>query len=491
MTNIAIIGGGVGGLAVAYNVMQNWINAGKPQPQPTVTVYEASNRFGGNGDTAHFTLGNLPNTNPAQPFNRWADLGVNDFNATAYTNIVAVMNTIGYTQGADYTFLEDSTSYYTLDGSIAWTTGTTLVDAPLTDMPQALQAAVDAFMNQAAKDATNPTYANYTVEQYITEVFSQNTAYDPRLGPQVIYPRVNGMYFTDEIDSAGLPLRAVMHYYAIQEGAGGNPAQRMYFIGGASTWIAALTNYMQQTLGINLVSNSPMSLTGGNGGWMVTNTVSGAAESADVVVIATHADDALKLIANGVPAGVLSVLGMIKYQDGLCVAHTFSGILPPDVNAWKTYNILIHDVATYLTPYTITYVCNRHQNDYANQTYNYFGGPQFFISVNPPVPIPNQYVLQDMNTGLPAVANLRHNVFNFDCLNAQSAINSWQGENGLYFAGGWTNGAGLHEECWIQGQNIATMILNPGARPTDHLYDESRGPDQYAPAYIRNLLRPG
>ena len=296
MTNIAIIGGGVGGLAVAYNIITQWPTGQTP---PTVTVYEASGRFGGNGDTTQFTLGTVPNTSPVQAFNRWADLGVNDFNATAYTEIVDVMKTIGY---SSYSLLEDSTSYYTFDGSIVWTTGATLVDAPLTDMPQALQNAVDAFMTQAATDAKNPTYANFTVEQYISQVFSQNPAYDPRLGPQVIYPRVNGMYFTDEIDSAGLPLRAVMHYYAIQEGAGGAAAQRMYFVGGASTWIAALTQYMSQ-IGINLVVNTPISLSAAsNGGWILTNTGNGAQTGADIVVIATHADDALKLISSGVPA---------------------------------------------------------------------------------------------------------------------------------------------------------------------------------------------
>ena len=80
---------------------------------------------------------------------------------------------------------------------------------PLADIPNSLQAAIDAFMIQAAIDAGKPQYVDLTIKQYIEEVFSRNAAYDPRLGSQVIYPRVNGLYFTDETDSAGLPLRAV------------------------------------------------------------------------------------------------------------------------------------------------------------------------------------------------------------------------------------------------------------------------------------------
>ena len=42
---IAVIGGGVGGLAVAYNLMKSWPSS--KGPPPSVTVYEKSSRFGG------------------------------------------------------------------------------------------------------------------------------------------------------------------------------------------------------------------------------------------------------------------------------------------------------------------------------------------------------------------------------------------------------------------------------------------------------------
>lgn len=485
--NVAVIGGGVGGLAVAFNLVKNWpLNNG---PAPSVTVYEASGRFGGNGDTVNFMLGTDFGYPEPTIYFRWADLGVNDFNKTAYVNIVEVMNEIGFT---GYAPLEDSTSYYTLDGSVAFASGNSPFVSPLTAMPVKLSTAADAFMAQAAVDAQNPVYATYTVRQYMEEVFSKNANFDPRLGPMIIYPRVNGMYFTDEVAPSELPLQAVMHYYAIQEGAGGQPAQRMYFVGGATAWVEALTQYMSSTLNINLVNNFQALLQYNDGGWNIYNSPPGTTPSdspaqADVVVVATHADDALRIIESGASAQVMSCLGRVKYLNGMCVAHTFAGMMPPDYNAWCTYNILIHQAATYLKPYTISYVCNRHQNDGANPSYANFGWPQFFVTVNPPVPIPSQYVLTDAATGQPAIANLRHNVFNFDCLSAQAEIQTLQGQNKLFFAGGWTIGAGLHEECWLQGMAIAQQIAT-GVASNDHLYDSSRGASEYAPRYMRGLI---
>jgi protoporphyrinogen oxidase len=75
--NIAIIGGGIGGLAVAYNLAKNW-PAAKGAP-PTITVYEATGRFGGNGDTVTFDLSIYPTIPNPTLYTRWADLGVNGF----------------------------------------------------------------------------------------------------------------------------------------------------------------------------------------------------------------------------------------------------------------------------------------------------------------------------------------------------------------------------------------------------------------------------
>ena len=485
--DVAVIGGGVGGLAVAYNLVKNWSGPGAP---PSVTVYEASDRFGGNGDTVHFSLGVNMHVEPPASYDRWADLGVNDFNKTAYVHIDQVMREIGY---AGYKPLEDSTSYYTLDGSTAFASGNApFCTSPMTLMPEALSKAADAFMTQAAHDAQNPAYAQTTVREYIETVFCNNPAYDKDVGPLVIYPRINGMYFTDEVAPSELPLKAVMHYYQIQEGAGGAKAERMYFVDGASAWIDALTAYMVDVLQIKLVPKFRGLLFHADGSWSLYNGAPGPAITGDpihpdVVVVATHADDALKLIQSGASTQVMSCLARVRYLNGISVAHTFAGMMPPDYNAWCTYNILIHQDASYLKPYTISYVCNRHQNDAAEASYDHFGLPQFFITCNPPVPIPSKYILTDAATGKPAIANLRHNVFDCDCLSAQAEILTSQGQNNLYFAGGWTLGAGLHEECWIQGINIAHQIAT-GEKVTDHHYDVSRGPDKYAPKYLRRLL---
>lgn len=463
---IIVIGGGVGGLSVAYSAAKGF-TSGSPQ----ITVVEAQTRFGGNADTAQFSFGDGPYFESA-PFKRWADLGVNDFNTAAYTEIVKVMNTIGFVKGKDYRNLEDSTSYYSTDGNIYFTDNT----IPDTDKPDpwwgtamkdrlpngaALAKSVANFMLVAGKDAVKPQYASYTIEEYIDEV-SPKYGWDDRLGPLVVYPRINGMYFTSQaLGPRKMPFAAVMHYYKIQEGAGGVKADRNYFVGGASAWIEALTKYMTAKMpNVTLKTGFQARVTPiSGGGWTVTDVNSGTELVADAVVLATHADQALKTMGDGMPPVAANLLAQISYEDGISVVHTDSRVMPVNRNSWCTYNIVIHEPGSVaLKPYVINYVANRHQNDAANPDYDKFGLPEFFVSINPQLPIPEDMVLKD-EKGDPAVTNLRHNVFDFACMNTQTEIdNHHQGESGIFYAGGWTRGSGLHEECWLQGQHVAKLL---------------------------------
>ncbi len=447
---IAIIGGGIGGLAVAYELKMQAKKGGLPPPD--LIVIEAQPRFGGNADTMNFTFGDGPDG----PLVRWADLGVNDFNATAYTEIVKVMNQINFKFGVDYKPLEDSTSYYTGDGSLFFTDNT----KPWwgTGIDPVLKKTVDSFMSIASKDLNDPKYHDYTLEKYIDEK-SVVHGWDDRLGPWVIYPRVNGMYFTSsELGPRKMPFYAVMHYYQIQEGAGGATAQRNYFVNGSSHWITALTAYMKSQLGVSMVTHFQASISRKGTGWTVKDANGAKSTDVDIVVLATHADDALRLM-HDFPPPVANILAQISYEPAVSVAHVDSRLLPVDYNAWCTYNIVIHEPGSVaMHPYVINYVANRHQNDAANPDYDKFGLPQFFVSVNPHLPIREDMVLKDAAGNL-AVAYLHHNVFDFACMRAQAAIIPFQGQNNVYFAGGWTHGSGLHEECWTQGIDVAGKIL--------------------------------
>lgn len=464
---VGIIGGGIGGLAVAWNL--SVVSKGAIK----IHVFEAQDRFGGNADTKHFDFGTGPGSED-KPLQRWCDMGVNDFNIPAYQNIVKIMDhDLKFKKGVNYRNLEDSTTYYTNKGH-AITANSQPNGKPDpwwgTAMPDDLRASVDGFMKTASADADDQKFHDYTMEQYIDEQ-SKHNGWVAALGPEVIYPRINGMYFTSSVTGPRkMPFAAVMHYYKIQEGGGGTP-DRNYFVGGASTWIDALVDYMKAhmpEITFHTGFKACAAYDGGTATCHVKNMTKGSTETVDVsqVVLALPADEALKAVAPtdnseyfGLSQAQVSALAKVKYETAISVAHTDTRLLPVNRNAWSTYNIVIHEPgAVALKPYVINYVCNRHQNDAANPDFNKFGMPEFFLSINPHIPVAEDKVLIDHKTNKPAMANLKHFVFDFDCMQAQAEILPLQGLGGLFFASGWTYGSGLHTECWSQGEAVATMI---------------------------------
>jgi predicted NAD/FAD-binding protein len=451
---IAIIGAGVSGLATAMYLRQ----AGQD-----VTVFDKAQVIGGNAQTATLDL-----NGPGGGFTRFADMGVNDFNANSYPELVKLLDKFR----VPYSLLEDSCSFSTLDGRISYT-----LDGQWdTPMPAGMSAEYSRFATQAPEVLTNPKYKDYTVAQYLGE-----KGYSTDFGRLNIYPRINGMYFAHDTTPETMPIRGVMHYYTLQEGFGTTvQPRRMYFAKGSGSWIDALAS----NCGAKIVPNTNVQVFASSDGVVVRNEQ--GSTQFDAVVFACHAGIVPRILQSGITSQMANVLGAFDYCNSVAVAHTFSNLLPVDKNAWRTYNILIHDDFAQLRPYTISYVCNLHQNDPLNPQYNYFKNPYFFVSLNPAIAIPDQYVLRTTR-GERAINYFPHNVYNLSAIAAQERLPAIQGQNNVFFTGGWTHGAGLQEECILSAQEVAKLVLNPHAE-NPHTYDLSADAEHYAPLYIRNAL---
>lgn len=555
-TKVAIVGGGISGLAVAYELAKRAIEADIPLD---IRVIEQSAFVGGNADTAVFSLGitkGFDRGDGGIEYVRWADLGVNDMNVNAYTYLTAAMEEMGFFRRDDpapdhLKPLENTECYFTKDGSLHITDDDNLkfgVTNPAfsfknlnSGAPYALKKIVDkvAKDHYLIEEPEDPDdLAKYNLDLTLGAFF-QNALSNPleffrkygddlgkidrqwrtdeglqRLCRRVIflrdniyYPRISAMYFADDNGPEAMLLAAPFQYYATQEGVGKKEPDRRYFAGGSQKWIEYLKEYLEENLG----KKSPLvrvEIRTDFGPAKVnvrqeSITVDGYPEVFDYCVMGTHADGAAqalqfaysshKTIENqksliDKESAVRTILDKISYTNSIAVVHTFAGLLPPNRSCWRTYNVLVRSGYS-LKPYSITYVCNRHQNDAAEELYNHVNLPQFFVTLNPQIPIPESYIMQKVPISaipdrlkalLPektlklaakstwtedaenrAIARFRHNLLNKDCFVAQELLNEYhKTEDQLFFTGGWTRGSGLHEECWHQGIVVAKKILS-------------------------------
>lgn len=160
----------------------------------------------------------------------------------------------------------------------------------------------------------------------------------------------------------------------------------------------------------------------------------------DKLVLATHSDQALALLARPV-ASEQDVLGAIRYQANRAVLHTDTSVLPASRAAWASWNyegagpgesarVCLHYLLNMLQPLPWQ--------------------QPVIVSLNPVAPIARRDIMGEFEYA--------HPVFDLAAIRAQGAVGQLQGRQHTYFCGAWM-GYGFHEDGLKAGLGVARQML--------------------------------
>ncbi|MDA0366503.1 MAG: FAD-dependent oxidoreductase [Chloroflexi bacterium] len=188
---------------------------------------------------------------------------------------------------------------------------------------------------------------------------------------------------------------------------------------------------------------------GSDGRPRVTVHVDGASEGFDAVVLATHADQALRLLTDATSQERAALSGF-GYTTNRVVLHRDQSLMPRRAAARASWNVLTADCARPGAELTMTYDLSRLQS---------LPGPdRYYVSVNPPALAQRDVI---------AEYAYEHPQYDFGTLAAQRRVEAIQGEHGVYFAGAHL-GHGFHEDGFRSGAAVARRIESAaGARPAE------------------------
>jgi predicted NAD/FAD-binding protein len=396
---IAIVGAGVSGMVAAHLL----------HPRHEIVVFEAGSYAGGHANTIRVE-------EPGQTHN--VDTGFMVFNDRNYPNFERLLGQLGVgSQPSDMSFgVSDGRGDFEYNS--ASPNGLFAKRAHLlTPWFHRMIADLPRF-NRSARELLGGhggdiSLGQWLLEQRFSEAFVQ----------RLIVPQVAAVWSADPQQMRSFPARFLAEFFDNHGmlGLTGRPRWRTV-TGGSESYVRALVGPWRHRLRLGVAVQSIERRDAA----VMVKPQGGETERFDEVVIATHSDQALALLADA-SAREHEILGAMPYQANVAVLHTDTRLLPRRRRAWASWNFHLLEAPTDRA--TVTYHMNRLQSLNADR--------ELCVTLNRTAAIDPRQVIRTIPYA--------HPVYTTEALRAQARRVEISGRNRTHYCGAYW-GWGFHED---------------------------------------------
>lgn len=425
---IAIVGTGIAGLVAARQL----------DADHDITVFEADSRVGGHANTIDVEVDGVEHA---------VDTGFIVYNERNYPGFVGLLDELGVdTQPSEMSFgVSDTEAGFEYRAS---NLNSIFAQRRNAVNPRALRLFADIVrFNRAARALvrneprwSGPDRLSATTDpgdESIAE-FVERGRYSRAFVRRFLVPFGASIWSADPESFTDFPIRA---YARFMENHGllamrARPQWRTV-TGGSRCYVEALVapfaHRIRLATPVQKIVERPMTA----GEPVVELLTERGPETFDRIVVATHSDQALRLLGAATPAE-RSILGAIAYQPNTATLHTDARMLPANGRARASWN---YAVGRGGGRSTVTYWMNRLQSIESTRP--------LLVTLNRRDEIDDRHVLAEIE--------YQHPVFDVAAMSAQGRRHEIQGRRGIYYAGAYW-GYGFHEDGVQSGLEVATAI---------------------------------
>jgi predicted NAD/FAD-binding protein len=408
---IAVVGAGISGLSCAWLLSQTH----------EVTLFEADDRLGGHSSTVDAPSPNEPVA---------VDTGFIVYNEANYPNLTALFAHLKVpTKPAMMSFavsIDDGAFEYCSQGL-----GALFAQKRNYASPKFWRMIRDLlrFQKQAPRDLAELERTGETLEAYLVR-----GGYGALFREAHLLPQAAAIWSCTMGQMADYPAASFVRFYMNHNllKLDLRPTWRTVD-GGSRSYVTRLTEAFRG----RVVTNAGITgvLRGLDGAALRFGD--GRIERFDAVVLATHSDQALKLL-EAPSAEDRRLLGAIGYRPNQVILHRDVSLMPKRRKAWAAWTHLGYSERA--GEGGVTYWMNELQS---------LPGPPLFVSLNPAKAPDPALVIGEWD--------YEHPVFDSAAVAAQGELWSLQGRRNVWFAGAWF-GSGFHEDGLQAGLAVAEQL---------------------------------
>lgn len=412
--SIAVIGTGIAGMSAAWMIARHH----------AVTVFEKNWRLGGHSNTVEAPTGDGPVP---------VDTGFIVFNDRNYPNLVALFDHLGVdTSDSDMSFaasIDNGALEYSgtdLNGLIGQRRNVFNLRywRMIRDILRFYREAPELLReNSGAVD--DISLGDYLARHKYSAAFIADH----------LLPMGAAIWSTKASDMLAYPARAFVRFF---DSHGlltlTDRPQWKSVISGSWSYVEKLTASYRDSIRLGAGAVRVRR----DGEKVIVTDEQGHTQTFDHVVIAAHADEALKMLED--PDGnEQSILGAFQYTDNRAILHKDASLMPHRRRVWSSWNYLSETGASDDDALCVTYWMNRLQQLGTRE--------DIFVTLNPmrePETIINSFDYQ-------------HPLFNSAALAAQDRLSQIQGARNTWFCGAYF-GHGFHEDGLQSGLAVGEML---------------------------------
>ncbi len=409
---IAIVGGGISGLAAAYLL----------SPHHKVTLFEAEPRLGGHARTM------IAGRNGDQP----VDTGFIVFNHVTYPNLTRMFHDL------DVPVEHSNMSFgVSADGGrveYALTSLKALLAQPGNLANPAFLRMVRDILRFNANAEALAQDDTTTIGELVQELNLGN--WFQRF---YLMPFCGAIWSTPPEQIQNFPAKSLVRFFRNHALLGVWGQHQWWTVkGGSIEYVSRLTDCLTKR-GCVLRPGTPVKAVDRVETGIHIQTDAHATEHFDQVIMACHSDQALRLLSDPTRHED-AILSDMTYQDNQMVLHHDPAQMPRRRACWASW--VCRAAGDPLTsPVSVSYWMNKLQNIPEDDP--------LFVTLNPLEPIRDEFVY-DTKT-------FRHPVFDSAALRAQERLKLIQGQNQTWFAGAYLRN-GFHEDGFASALRIAKHL---------------------------------